>query len=88
LISVSETGQSPGKSAGAGAGSFGFRISDFTNPRAVFTVDAFMRAFLFLTLLPCLFCAGCSNKYGDDPRYQGLPTPAATPVPTATPIER
>jgi hypothetical protein len=44
-----------------------------------------MRAFLFLTLLTCLFCAGCTNKYGDDPSYQGLATPAATPVPTATP---
>ena len=47
-----------------------------------------MRAFLFLlSVVICLFCAGCTNKYGDDPSNHGLPTPAATPVPTATPIE-
>jgi hypothetical protein len=47
-----------------------------------------MRAFLFLSLITCLVCAGCTNKYGDDPTKQGLPTPAATPLPTATPIEK
>jgi len=45
-----------------------------------------MRAILFLSVLTCLFFAGCTNKYGDDPTKQGLPTPTATPVPTATPI--
>jgi hypothetical protein len=44
-----------------------------------------MKAFLFLFILTCLFCAGCNNKYAGDPTYQGLATPAATPVPTATP---
>ncbi len=34
-----------------------------------------------------MFCAGCTNKYGDDPTRHGLPAPANdTPVPTATPI--
>jgi hypothetical protein len=47
-----------------------------------------MRAILLLSVTICLFCAGCDNKYGDDPSKQGLPTPAATPVPTATPIEK
>jgi hypothetical protein len=47
-----------------------------------------MRAFIFLSLLTCLFCAGCTNKYGDDPSNHGLPTPANTPVPIATPIEK
>ena len=50
-----------------------------------------MRAFLLLSLLAlatCMFCAGCTNKYGDDPSQHGLPTPADTPVPTATPIEK
>lgn len=45
-----------------------------------------MRAFLFLPLL--LFCAGCTNRYGDDPRNRGLPSPADTPVPIATPAEK
>jgi len=43
---------------------------------------------LLFSLFVCLFCAGCTNKYGDDPSNHGLPTPAATPVPTATPIEK
>jgi hypothetical protein len=47
-----------------------------------------MRAFLFLSVLTSLLLAGCTNKYGDDPSKQGLPTPAATPVPIATPIEK
>jgi hypothetical protein len=47
-----------------------------------------MRVLLFLSVLTSLFCVGCSNKYGDDPSKQGLPTPAATPVPIATPIEK
>jgi hypothetical protein len=59
----------------------------------LFTVAPFekmqpMRAICFLSLLTCLFCAGCTNKYGDDPSNHGLPTPAATPVPTATPEEK
>jgi hypothetical protein len=66
-----------------------FRISNFTKGIALFTVTQPMRAFLFLlSVLACLFCAGCTNKYGDDPSNHGLPTPAATPVPTATPIEK
>jgi len=44
-----------------------------------------MKALLFLSILTSLFCAGCSNKYGDDPTKQGLPLPVATPLPTATP---
>jgi hypothetical protein len=47
-----------------------------------------MRVLLLLSVLTALFCAGCSNKYGDDPSKQGLPTPANTPVPTATPMEK
>jgi hypothetical protein len=46
-----------------------------------------MKAFLLLAAIACLVWAGCTNKYGDDPTKQGLPTPAATPVPTATPME-
>ncbi len=45
-----------------------------------------MKVLSFLTLLTVLFCAGCTNKYGDDPSLHGLPTPASTIVPTATPI--
>jgi hypothetical protein len=45
-----------------------------------------MRVILYLSLLTTLVCAGCTNKYGDDPSVHGLPTPAATPVPIATPI--
>jgi hypothetical protein len=45
-----------------------------------------MKVFLFLSVLTSLFCAGCTNKYGDDPSNHGLPTPASTIVPTATPI--
>ncbi len=45
-----------------------------------------MKAFLILSALAALFCAGCTNKYGDDPSNHGLPTPAPTVVPTATPI--
>jgi hypothetical protein len=47
-----------------------------------------MRAFLLLSLLTCVFCAGCTNKYGDDPSVHGLPTPANTPVPIATPDQK
>ena len=48
-----------------------------------------MRAFLYLSLVSIFaFCAGCTNKYGDDPSNHGLPTPANTPVPISTPIEK
>jgi len=64
---------------------------EFTISRPLFTVTApmpTMRVLLFLSVLTCLFCTGCSNKYGDDPSKQGLPEPVATPVPIATPIEK
>jgi len=45
-----------------------------------------MKLFLLLSVVTTLFCAGCTNKYGDDPSNHGLPTPASTVVPTASPI--
>ena len=65
----------------------------FTNRLPLFTVTGSnpmqpMKVFLLLSAALCLFCAGCTNKYGDDPSNHGLPTPAATPVPIATPIEK
>jgi hypothetical protein len=45
-----------------------------------------MKVLSILSAVATLFCAGCTNKYGDDPSNHGLPTPAPTVVPTATPI--